>query len=64
MSNIAVKDDPKHWRRLAQEARAAADQLDDPEAKRLMLEIAASYEELASLAERKKVSDGGDASDR
>jgi hypothetical protein len=64
MSDTSLKDDPRHWRQLAQEARAAADQLDDPVAKRLMLEIAASYEELASIAERKKGSDQGDASDR
>ena len=53
MANSSMKDDPKHWRQLAQEARAAADQLDDPDARRTMLEIAESYEELASIAERK-----------
>lgn len=44
--------DPKHWRQLAQEARAVAHRLDDPDAKRTMLEIAESYEELASVIER------------
>lgn len=52
MANSSMKNDPKHWRQLAQEARAAADQLDDPVAKRTMLEIAESYEELASIAEK------------
>jgi hypothetical protein len=53
MARSSLKDDPKHWRQLAREARAAADQLDDPEAKRTMLEIAENYEQLASLAEKK-----------
>ena len=53
MARTSLKDDPKHWRRLAQDARATADQLDDPDAKRTMLEIAEGYEQLASLAEKK-----------
>jgi hypothetical protein len=53
------KDDPKHWRLLAHDARAAADQLDDPDAKRTMLEIAEGYEQLASLAEKKTASKPG-----
>ncbi|MFZ1103411.1 MAG: hypothetical protein WAN86_11310 [Hyphomicrobiaceae bacterium] len=48
-----MNDDPKHWRQLAQEARASADQLDDPDAKKTMLEIAQGYEQLAVLAEKK-----------
>ena len=44
-------DDPAHWRQLAEEARRMADQLADPETKQMMLEIAASYEELAGIAE-------------
>jgi hypothetical protein len=51
MANTS-NNDPKHWRLLAQEARAAAERLDDPDAKRTMLEIAESYEELASVIER------------
>jgi hypothetical protein len=57
MSNASLKDDPKYWRRLAEEARAAADKLGDPEARRLMIEIAQGYEELAVIAERKQASD-------
>lgn len=52
MANSSIKNDPKHWRQLAQEARAAADQFNDPDAKRTMLEIAEGYEELASIAEK------------
>jgi hypothetical protein len=43
-------DDPAHWRQKADEARRMADQLADPEAKQAMLEIAASYEQLAKIA--------------
>jgi len=50
------KDDPKHWRQLAQDARAAADQLDDPDARKTMLEIAEGYEQLASIADKKTAS--------
>ena len=46
-----IKDDPEHWRRRAEESRRVAEQLDDPVAKQTMLDIASSYEQLASLAE-------------
>jgi hypothetical protein len=59
MANTS-KDDPEHWRQLAQEARAAAERLDEPEAKRTMLEIAESYEELASIADRRKTAKSND----
>jgi hypothetical protein len=44
-------NDPNHWRGKADEARAMADQLPDAEAKRLMLEVALAYTQLAQLAE-------------
>jgi hypothetical protein len=40
-------NDPKYWRERAEEARSIAKLLDDPEAKRQMLAIAASYDRLA-----------------
>jgi hypothetical protein len=46
-------NDPKHWRGRAEEARAVADELIDPEARRMMLRIADDYEELASRAEER-----------
>jgi hypothetical protein len=55
----ATNHDPKHWRQLAQEARAAADRLDDAAAKRTMLEIAESYQELAEIAENRTCPDSG-----
>ena len=53
MPRSSLKDDPKHWRQLAEDARAAADRVDDPDAKKTMLEIAEAYEQLASIAEKR-----------
>jgi hypothetical protein len=60
MANSSMQDDPKHWRQLAQEARAAAGQLDDLDAKRMLLEIAEGYDELAAIAERRIASKASD----
>jgi hypothetical protein len=46
-------DDPSHWRQRAQEARAEADKMSDAELKQTMLEIAAAYDRLAEIAERR-----------
>jgi hypothetical protein len=40
----------KHWLDRADEARAVAGQMSDPEAKRTMLGIADSYERMARFA--------------
>lgn len=53
MKSPTLKDDAGHWRQRAQESRSIADQLDDPVAKKTMLEIAEAYEQLAVLAERR-----------
>jgi hypothetical protein len=50
MSHI---NDPKHWRYRAAEAVAMAESLTDPEAKQLMLNVAADYEKLAKRAEER-----------
>src|SRR5947208_1268110 len=47
-------DVAERWRSLAGEARAAADGLTDPEAKRIMLNIADGYQLLARRAEARK----------
>ncbi len=48
-------NDPKHWRERAEEARAHAQQMTDPEAKRMMLAIAEDYEKLARRAQERLV---------
>jgi hypothetical protein len=40
----------RHWRNLAEEARSQAQQMNEIETKRIMLEIADSYERIAELA--------------
>src|SRR5262249_25855069 len=52
MAKIPIND-PKHWRKGAEEARTVADELTDPDAKRRMLRVADDYEELARRAERR-----------
>jgi len=47
-------DNTAHWRRRAEEARRMADQIDDPVAKRTMMDIAAAYEQFVALIEKKR----------
>ena len=54
-SNI---DNAERWRKLAEEARAVADQMTDLDTKQIMLSIAEGYEHLTRQGEaRKKNSD-------
>jgi hypothetical protein len=48
-------NDPKHWRDLADEARAMAEYLTSLEAQQQMLKCADSYERLAQMAERRRI---------
>ena len=43
-------NDPQYWRRRAEEARTLAEELTDPDAKRKMLKIAETYEQLSVRA--------------
>jgi hypothetical protein len=47
-------NDPAHWNLRAQEARTLANQLDDPQANAVALEIAEQYERLAVRAAARK----------
>jgi len=47
--------DAQHWRMCAKEARAQAEQMSSPDAKRQLLAIARAYERLAELAADKKI---------
>ena len=46
-------NDPKYWRERGEEARSIAKLLDDQEAKRQMLAIAASYDQLSDHMKRR-----------
>ena len=52
MSPYSIND-PKHWLDRAKEARALAEQIDDPQAKRIMRKNADDYERLAKRAEER-----------
>jgi hypothetical protein len=45
-------DDPEHWRDKADEARAKADEMGDPEAQEIMRRVADEYDRLAKEVER------------
>ena len=49
-------NNPENWRKRAAEARAIAGRMTDPDAKRMMLGIAQSYERLADRAELRATS--------
>jgi len=57
-----LMNDAAHWRARAEEARVHAEQICDPEARRMMLEIAAGYERIAERAEQ-RLCKKGEASD-
>ena len=46
-------DDARRWRARAEEARDLAEQMANPEGKRIMLGIAVSYVALAQMAEQR-----------
>ena len=52
---LGLLNDAKHWQDRAEEARVHADQMSDPEARRMMLEVAAGYDKLAKRAEQKRI---------
>jgi len=51
VSRLFNRFDAQHWRDRAGEARADAARLGDPDARRLMFEIAMTYDRLATKAE-------------
>ena len=53
LKNPSFIHDPAHWRQRAEQARTIAEQMNDPEAKRMMLRIAEDYEKLAKRAEER-----------
>jgi hypothetical protein len=51
-------NDPEHWRSRAEEARAVAEQLSDPQAKGTMLLVAESYDQMAVHTEARLLTKG------
>ena len=56
-TSLELLNNVKHWQDRAEEARLHAEQLTDPEAKRMMLEVAGSYDKLAARAEERLLMD-------
>jgi hypothetical protein len=52
---LELLNNVKHWKDRAEEARSNAEQLSDPEAKRMMYGIANSYEAIAARAEERSL---------
>jgi hypothetical protein len=50
--SYSVLWDHTHWRERAEQARAMAERMEDPESVRIILGIAESYDRLADRAER------------
>ena len=48
-------NDPKHWRQRAEEALTVADQMNDLQAKAMMIRISYDYERLAKRAEEREL---------
>jgi hypothetical protein len=54
---MALKSRAARWQKMAEDARHLADRMNDPIAKRMMLEIAASYDQLAAWAAKTNAAD-------
>jgi hypothetical protein len=49
-----ILDNPEHWLQRAEETRSIAEELSDPESRRMILRIAENYERFATHASRRK----------
>jgi hypothetical protein len=54
---LELLNNVKHWRDRAEEARIHAEQMADPQAKR-MLDVAKNYDKLAARAEERRLTNG------
>jgi len=52
---LSFINDPKHWRQRAEEALTIADQMNDLQAKAVMIRISYDYETLAKRAEEREL---------
>jgi hypothetical protein len=58
-----ASDSAVRWRVLAQDARAAAEEMTDPQARLILLTIARAYERLAERADTQEVRKDQDSQD-
>jgi hypothetical protein len=56
---LFVYEDPEHWRDRAEEARATASYVRDPEVKITMLRIADEYDRLTRLIDERRAKSTG-----
>jgi hypothetical protein len=56
-------DPAARWRVLAEDARATAEEMTDPQARLILLTIARAYDRLAERAEARKVHKNQDSED-
>ena len=54
MAETHILDDPQHWRDRAEEVRSLADQMSDPQTRRMLEGVADDYETLAKGAEERR----------
>jgi hypothetical protein len=59
MVDSAANGTPQHWRQRARETRVDAERQADAEIKKGLLDIAALYERLAEIAEKRATSKTG-----
>src|SRR5262245_27256935 len=52
---LSFLNDPKHWRQRAEEALTIADQMNDLQAKAMLIRISYDYESLAKRAEEREL---------
>ena len=53
MTDVHVLDDPQHWLDRAEEMRRLAEDMKEPETRRMMLSIAEGYDKLAKRAKER-----------
>jgi hypothetical protein len=53
MTETQVLDDPQHWLDRVEEMRRLAEDMREPEARRMMLSVAEGYDKLAQRAQER-----------
>ena len=53
MTDTHILDDPQHWLDRAEEMRRLAEEMGDPETRRMMISVAEGYDKLARRAQER-----------